>query len=183
MLFSYQNKKKPIKNLVVQINSFVVDILINKFFVVIAFVDIKCFLYNIVNDKFIWHFNILRVFIQFCSLKNIKNDTKSIKKIICLNIDFLNHKNKRICMYILNETLNYNMLLELFWIKKNDVWINAKNKRLYIKKSQTKIHQQNKKITVECHPISAAVYAIWIKKAEKNKIKKPYNASLQTWLT
>ena len=85
---------------------------------------------------------------------------KSIKKIIGLNIDFLNHKKKRICMYIFNETLNYDMLLNLFLIQKNNVRINAKNKRLYIKKSKTKIHQQNKKITVECYSVSAVAYAI-----------------------
>ena len=39
MSSSYQNKKKPIKKFVVQINSFIVDILINGFFVVITFVD------------------------------------------------------------------------------------------------------------------------------------------------
>ena len=75
-------------------------------------------------------------------------------------------------MYIFNKTLNYNMLLKLFWIKKNNVWINAKNKQLYIKKSETRIHQQNKKITVECHCISTVVYAIWMKKIKKNKNKK-----------
>ena len=95
-----------------------------------------------------------------------------LKKIICLNIDLLNHKNKEICMYIFNKTLNYDMLLKLFWFKKNNVRIDVKNKWLYIKKSKTKIHQQNKKITVECHSISTAVYAIWMKKAKKDKNKK-----------
>ena len=80
MSFSYQNKKKSIKNSVVQIDLFIVDILINGFFVVIAFFDIKCFLYNIVNDMFIQRFNISRVFIQFHILKNVKGDMKSIKK-------------------------------------------------------------------------------------------------------
>ena len=130
------------------------------------------FLYNIANEKLIQHFNISFVFIQFHFLKNIINDMKSIKKIIRLNINFLNHKNKEICMYIFNKTLDYAMLLELFWIKKNDVWINAKNKRLCIKKPETKIHQQNKKITVECHSISTIMYAIWMKKVKKNKNKK-----------
>ena len=129
-------------------------------------------MYNIVNDKFVWYFNISCVFIQFYFLKNVRNDTKSIKKIICLNIDFLNHKNKKICMYVFNKTLNYNMLLKLFWTKKNNVWINAKNKWLYIKKSKTKIHQQNIKITVEYHFISTAMYAIWMKKIKKDKNEK-----------
>ena len=114
MSFSYRNKKKPLKNSFIQINSFILDILNNGFFVVIAFVDIKYISYNIVNDKFVWHFNISHVFIQFCFLKNVKNDTKSIKKIICLNIDFLGHKNKKNCMYIFNKMLNYDMLLKLF---------------------------------------------------------------------
>ena len=122
--------KKFHKNSFVEINSFIVDIWINRFFVVNAFVDIKCFLYDIVNDKFEWHFNILHVFIQFRFLKTVKNDKKSIKKIIRLNINFLNHKNKKICMYIFNETFNSDILLELFWTEKNDVWINAKNKWL-----------------------------------------------------
>ena len=52
------------------------------------------------------------------------------------------------------------------------MWINAKNKWLYIKKSKTRIHQQIKKITVECHFILAAAYAIWMMKAKKNKNKK-----------
>ena len=54
MLFLYQNKKNPKKIYVLQINSFIVDILINGFSVVIVFVYIKCFFYNIVNDKFVW---------------------------------------------------------------------------------------------------------------------------------
>ena len=132
----------------------------------------KYFLYDIINNKFVWHFNISHVFIQFHFLKNVRSDTKSIKKIICWNIDFLNHKNKEICMYIFNQTLNYDMLLGLFWIKKKNVWINTKNKWLYIKKSKTKIHQQNKKITIECHPMSVVVYVIWMKKVKKNKNKK-----------
>ena len=66
MSFLSQNKKKLIKNLVIQINSFIVDILINGFFVVIVFVDTKCVLYDIVNDKCVKHFDISRVFIQFC---------------------------------------------------------------------------------------------------------------------
>ena len=53
MLSSYQNKKKSIKDFVVQINSFIVDISINEFFIIIVFVDTKCFLYDIVNNKFI----------------------------------------------------------------------------------------------------------------------------------
>ena len=142
------------------------------FLLLLYLLIIECFLYNIINNKFVWHFNISCVFIQFCFLKDVKGDTKSIKKIICLNIDLLNHKNKKICMYIFNKTLNYDMLLKLFWIKKNNVWINAKNKWLYIKKLETKIHQQNKKIIVECYFILAVVYAIWIKKIKKNKNKK-----------
>ena len=43
MLFSYQKTEKSRKNPVVQINSFIVDILINEVFVITAFVDIKCF--------------------------------------------------------------------------------------------------------------------------------------------
>ena len=53
MSFSYQNKKKLIKYFVVRVNSFVIGILINGFLIVIAFFDLKCFLYNIANDKFV----------------------------------------------------------------------------------------------------------------------------------
>ena len=168
----YQNKKKPIKISVVQISSFIVDILIIELFTVISFVDIKCFSYNTVNDKFVRYFNIFCVFMQFRLLKNVKIDTKSIKKIICLNINFLNHKSKKVCMYIFNKTLNYDIMLKLFWIQKNNVWINAKNNLLFVKKSETKIHQKNKKINGECHSISTVAYIIWMKKAKKNKNEK-----------
>ena len=104
-------------------------------YIIIAFVDIKSFLYNIVNDKFVQHFNISCVFIQSCLLKNVIDDMKSIKKIIYLNINFLNQKNKEICMYIFNKTLNYNMLLKRFWIKKT-MWESMQKTYDYTSKNQ-----------------------------------------------
>lgn len=56
-------------------------------------------------------------------------------------------------------------------MQKNDVRIDAKGKRMYIKATNIRFRQNDKETELNCLSISAAAYRLWINKAKKNKNK------------
>ena len=163
-----RTKKKSVK----QVNSFTVQVLINEVCWSKTLVDTECLSYGVINSKFVERHNISRIAIEPRDLLRVGQSNDQIKKIVRLNIDLDGHKNKRVYMYVLNETLSYDMMLKLLWMQENDVRFEAKSKRMYIKKTQVRVRQKSKKTTLNCYSISAAAYDLWMNKAKKEKNKK-----------
>ena len=124
-----------------------------------------------INSKFVERHNIPRIAIEPRDLLGVGQSNDQIKEIVRLDIDLDGHKNKGVYMYVLNETLSYDMMLGLPWMQENDVRLEAKGKRMYIRKTQVRVRQEPKETTLDCYSISAAAYDLWMNKAKKEKNK------------
>ncbi len=144
--------------------------------------DTKCLFYEMITSCFAKTYNLQCMKIRPCMITKFdKPSGSSVNEVAVIQIDIDRHQKSRTFFYIVSKLAFYNLILNLSWMKKNKIILNAGRASFTIEFTETII--QNREASAENefnHVMMSAMFftnLIW-KKEEKQKKIEVFSVSM-----
>ena len=152
-------------------SAFTVSTLVNKEAFAYTLIDTGCLCYGVINEKFVRKHSLQRVPITGRDLLGIGGERTYVREVAEAQIDIDGHT-ETAYFYILPASLGYDLILGKPWMNKNDVRLEPRRNRLYVKSSGIRV--RNSRTTslppLDIARISAVAFSSIY--ARKKKIKQ-----------
>lgn len=162
-------------------NPFLVSTLINKECFAKTLIDTGCLSYGMIDSRFATCHNLQRFSISPVQMVTFEADSKDqISEVAVAHIDIDGHVEKRIFFYIAPRLADYDLILGMPWVTKNDARINVPKDECLIAATATTVKNQTD--VLELTPDYIAVSAVAFQRLTRGKLRKTvqvFGASLR----
>jgi len=155
-----------------QMNSvfFIMSTLINKKSYAHTLYNTECLFYEIITSCFVRNHNLQCMKIRPCMITRFDEPSNSsVNEVVVVQIDINRHQKSRAFFYIVFKLAFYNLILDLLWMKQNEIILNADRVSLMIKFTKTIIWNREASAESEFNHVmmSATFFSNLIQKKEE----------------
>ncbi len=155
---------------------FTMSTLVNKKSYAHILYDTECLFYEIITSHFAKTHNLQHMKIRSCMITEFDEPlNSSVNEVVIIQIDINRHQKSRTFFYIVFKLTSYDLILDLSWMKQNEVILNADKAFLMIEFIKTIVW--NRRASAESkfnHVMMSAMFftnLVWKKEEKQKKIE------------